>query len=313
MIADTLTEYSRDMQEMGYSESFRLDIIKAGVTGYRRQCAAADAGGTPLHRPRSYNRPQRRARKLLARTSWYRPQYDAVFFLPATPNGQLKKLIKPVVDQEAARVKMRVKLVETSGVSIARSLCKTDYSGCLVPQCPLCKSDLPGASHTRSSGAYQVTCKLCAEKGITAAYEGETGDSNVVRTKQHCDDIVHKRDKSAIHKHLAIHHEDQVGNPDAFSFRSVRVFPGKCLDRKTYEGTAITASTADIVMNSSSEFKQPAVPRVVVTRTLADTADNSTVTSGRGGGRGRGRGRGRGQGRGRGRGAAAGGGRNVGS
>ena len=84
------------MQEMGYSESFRLDIIKAGVTGYRRQCAAADAGGTPLHRPRSYNRPQRRARKLLARTSWYRPRYDAVFFLPATPNGQLKKLIQPV-------------------------------------------------------------------------------------------------------------------------------------------------------------------------------------------------------------------------
>ena len=64
------------------------------------------------------------------------------------------------------------------------------------------------------------------------------------------------------------------------------MFPGKCLDRKTYEGTAITASTADIVMNSSSEFKQPAVPRVVVTRTLADTADNSTVNSGRGGGRG---------------------------
>ena len=40
-------------------------------------------------------------------------------------------------------------------------------------------------------------------------------------------------------------------------------------------------------MNSSSEFKQPAVPRVVVTRTLADTADNTdnaTVNSGRGGG-----------------------------
>merc|ERR1712155_397403 len=99
-----------------------------------------------------------------------------------------------------------------------------------------------------------------------------------------------------MHKHLAIHHGDQVGNPNAFDFRSVRVFPGKCLDRKTYEGTAITASTADIMMNSSSEFKQPAVPRVMVTRTLADTADNSTVTSGRGGGRGRGQGAGPGPG-----------------
>ena len=162
-----------------------------------------------------------------------------------------------------------------------------------MPQCPLCRSDLPGASHTRSSGAYQVTCKLCAEKGVKAEYEGETGDSNSWRAFQHCDDIVHKRDKSAMHKHLAIHHGDQVGNPEAFTFRSVRVFPNKCLDRKTYEGTAITASTADIQMNSCSEFRQPAVPRVVATRTLPDT--ESTVNSGRG------------------RGAAASGNRQVGS
>ena len=110
-----------------------------------------------------------------------------------------------------------------------------------------------------------------------------------------------------MHKHLAIHHEDQVGNPEAFTFRSVRVFPNKCLDRKTYEGTAITANTADIQMNSSSEFRQPAVPRVVLTRTLPDT--ESTVNSGRGRGRGRGAGRARGAGRGRGRGAAASGNR----
>ena len=61
-----------------------------------------------------------------------------------------------------------------------------------------------------------------------------------------------------MYKHLAIHHEEEVGNPEAF----------------TFEGTAITA---DIQMNSSSEFRQPAVHRVVVTRTLPDT--DSTVNS----------------------------------
>ena len=78
---------------------------------------------------------------------------------------------------------------------------------------------------------------------------------------QHCDDIKHKREKSAMYKHLAI--EEEVGNPEAF----------------TFEGTAIKANTADIKMNSSSEFRQPAVHRVVVTRTLPDT--DSTVNSGR--------------------------------
>ena len=56
----------------------------------------------------------------------------------------------------------------------------------------------------------------------------------------------------------------------------MRVFPNKCLDRKTFEGTV------DIQMNSGSEFKQPAVQRVVATRTLPDT--ELTVNSGRGGG-----------------------------
>ena len=55
--------------------------------------------------------------------------------------------------------------------------------------------------------------------------------------------IKHKREKSAMYKHLAIHHEEEVGNPEAF----------------TFEGTAITANTVDIQMNSSSEFRQPAV------------------------------------------------------
>ena len=112
---------------------------------------------------------------------------------------------------------------------------------------------------------------------------------------QHCDNIKHKREKSAMYKHLAIHHEEEVSNPEAF----------------TFEGTAITANTADIQMNSSSEFRQPAVPRVVLTRTLPDT--ESTVNSGRGRGRGRGAGRARGAGRGRGRGAAASGNRQVGA
>ena len=53
----------------------------------------------------------------------------------------------------------------------------------------------------------------------------------------------------------------EFGNPDAFTFRSVRVFSNKCLDRKTFEGMA------DIQMNSCSDFRQPAVQGVVVTRT----------------------------------------------
>ena len=53
------------------------------------------------------------------------------------------------------------------------------------PNCPsmninnqnICKCDIRGASHTRSSNAYNIKCKLGAEKEIDASYEGETGDN----------------------------------------------------------------------------------------------------------------------------------------
>ena len=66
---------------------------------------------------------------------------------------------------------------------------------------------------------------------------------------QRCCAQLHKRDKSAMHKHLAIHHGDQVGYPEASTFRSVRA----------------SASTGryiiDIILNNSNEVKQLAVQR----------------------------------------------------
>ena len=81
--AAILTEFSHSMMCSGYSEKFRLEIIQAGVVGFERQCAEADSGGTPVHRPRSYNLEERMKKKMLTKTSWYRP-FDAVGFFPGT-------------------------------------------------------------------------------------------------------------------------------------------------------------------------------------------------------------------------------------
>ena len=168
----------------GYSEKFRLDIIQAGVIGFEKQCETADKGGTPVHRPRSYNREERKKKKLLTKTSWYRP-YDAVGFFPGTPDGEFARQIKAIVDDETKRLNMKVKIIETGGVSVAKQLVKTDLSGCLVPDCYICKCAVPGASHTRSGVTYHVKCKLCEDNGIKALYNGESGDNLVSRQLQH--------------------------------------------------------------------------------------------------------------------------------
>ena len=182
--AAILSEFSHSMWCSGYTEQFSLEIIQAGVIGFERQYIAADNGGAPIHWPWSYRREEKDKKKLMTKASWYRP-YDTTVFLPSTPDGILAKLIKPIIDRNASKINMSVKIVQNGGISLAKQLVKTDLSGCLIPQCFACKCDIPGAYHNRSGNAYNVKCKLCLEKGIDASYEGETGDNLAWRQVLH--------------------------------------------------------------------------------------------------------------------------------
>ena len=103
--AEILTEFSNAMRISGYSEQFRLEIFKSAVTGYQRMCAQADAGIRPLHRKRDWSPEERRRKKLLSNTSWYRPA-DAVGFFPATPNRELATTIQNITKEEGKRIGM---------------------------------------------------------------------------------------------------------------------------------------------------------------------------------------------------------------
>ena len=263
--AEILSEFSHKLMISGYNEKFRLEIIQSAVRGYERQCQVADNGGTPLYRPRSYQRADRQRKKLLTPIGWYRPA-DSVIFVPATPQAKLAKEIQKVVTEEASRIGMTVKVVESGGTSMRQHLVRLDLTGCIYSEdCVLCKSGAPGASHTRSGVHYSGICILCESNGVNARYDGESGRSGYYRTKQHISDIVNQDTKNAFAKHLSLHHPDHAGDPGVFRFKSEQVFK-KCLDRQVSEGVAIHYSDADIVMNSKSEYHQPATTRVVATR-----------------------------------------------
>ena len=84
---DILTQFSNDLRVSGYNVKFRTTVISSVITGFRRQCETAVNGGPPINRPRSYQREERRNKKLISRDSWFRPQYDVVGFFPTTENS----------------------------------------------------------------------------------------------------------------------------------------------------------------------------------------------------------------------------------
>ena len=70
---------------------------------------------------------------------------------------------------------------------------------------------------------------------------------------------------NAFAKHLQVHHPDREGDPSAFEFKVIRNFK-KPLDRQVYEGVRINKDSSEILMNSKSEYHQPAETRVTTTR-----------------------------------------------
>ena len=261
-----LSEFSNRMKLSGYHDSYRLYIIKAAVDIYEKQLAEDEAGIKPLYRERNWNKEERRNKKLITRTAWYRPA-EAVGFFPATPGGVLNKIIQNILDEEGPRIDLKLRAVEKGGISLRRQLVKTDIgpSNCKRPNCFLCQGNRSGASHTRSGALYHGTCNLCANDGITAEYWGETGRSGYTRTLEHGDDIRNKQERNAFHKHLVIYHPDKIGDHTAFDIKVEQTYT-KNIDRQVAEALKIKNSNANILMNSKAEFHQPAIHRIITTR-----------------------------------------------
>jgi hypothetical protein len=205
--------------------------------------------------------------------------------VPATPNAELAERARQVVTEEGPRLGVAIRVVETGGLSLKRQLARTDLAAgepCRQADCRACLSGQGGGLlHQRSGALYTGTCLLCPDLGRgTAVYTGESGYSGYTRLCDHADEIRRRDQSNAFSKHLREEHQEQEGDAAVFNFEVVRTFQ-KPLERQVAEAVAIHGCKADQVLNSKSEWEQPATERLIVTRELPDREEA----------RGRGRGR----------------------
>ena len=149
-------------------------------------------------------------------------------------------------------------------------------------------SSFTGWGRAGAGVVYKGICKICEEQDITATYFGERGFSGFYRSQIHAKEIKERDLENVFAKHLQIFHPDKQGDPSVFKITVIQTFR-KPLPRQTTEAVFIFNNNADIKMNSKTEFRQPAIPRITTTR---ETPGGEAVRGGGGGG-GRGRGRGR--------------------
>ena len=146
----------------GYKERFRSDVIKSAVECYNKQCSRADAGIVQLHRPCEFDEKNRRKKKLMSKTSWYRPA-DTVLFIPSTPDSELANRVRSVVCEEGERLGRNIRVVDTGGTNIKDIQVTPDLMGCIWPHCVICEEGEAGAAHTHSGAVCQATSTLCEE------------------------------------------------------------------------------------------------------------------------------------------------------
>ena len=67
-----LNNFCARMKASGYNETYRLQILKAGMTGYDRMLEVERDGGRPVNQPRTWEEDKRRKKKDLQSKTWYR-------------------------------------------------------------------------------------------------------------------------------------------------------------------------------------------------------------------------------------------------
>ena len=211
---------------------------------------------------------------MIKRAAWYRPA-DSVGFYPPTPRGELVSKIGKVLQEEGLRINMNLRAVETGGLSIGKQLVRPDLRAgepCGRPGCVLDKcSGGAGGPHNVPSVVYRGICKLCGEDELTSEYWGESAFSGGFRAGVHEENVRTKKEANAFYKHLQIFHPNANGTIENFDIQ-VQSVHKKTLSRQKTEAVKIATSTADNVLNSKAEHRQPALLRVRMVR--GDDEDN---------------------------------------
>ena len=261
---EVLSKYMKKLQSSNYDHKTRLEILKAILHGWKIIQQKAESGERPLHRGRNFRKEERKDEKEKKKVNWYKGKdgnsFDSVMMIPATPDSILKKIF----EEKAKEAKLRIKIVEKSGMKLGSYLKKYDRSKqkgpCGEKDCLICKHSTKMTRSCRiPSVVYKITCIECEKMNVKAKYYGETCFNGYTRGIQHQSDYRSKskakQEKSALRKHAKEFHEDKRVE---YKMEIVKSFRNNPLARQVFESVKIVNSKIedDIQLNNKDEFNQ---------------------------------------------------------
>ena len=161
--APILSDYMGRMMQAGYSENYRMHVLKNALARYDKRLEDDKNGVSPMNRPTGYNLIERKKQKKLKKKNWYaKGGYTAPLFVPATPNSELYNLLKPIAESEN-EAGIKVRLVEKGGPTIGKMLQRPNPSaseGCGKEECKMCSQPGGGKMCHKLNAVYKYECNL---------------------------------------------------------------------------------------------------------------------------------------------------------
>ena len=261
-----VSEWDDKMNRSGYDKKFRSSVIKAAIQSYNSKVLIASEGGRPLYRPFSYQSSEYDLNKVIASHTWYtgkaQQRNQAPLIIDPTPSGTMEGEIKSILANAARTTDVRIKFCTRGGRKVASKAKSDPFASmkCDRVECPVCSEPDSNGGCRISNIGYQLICNPCKEIDVMATYQGESAKSAYERGQQHQADLKKKVIDTPMWKHSQLHHESD--NKIRFSVEVTNRFK-KPMIRQEDEAIRIRESSAQIKLNSKSEFHQPSNIRLV--------------------------------------------------
>ena len=108
------------LKNEGYNEIFRINVLKQAIARFDGMVEAHQRGTQPLSRDKNWSRVERNRQKQNKKSKWAK-DCESVIFVQYTPNGELARQFREVVESYPGKVKF--KIVEQGG-KVLNPCCK---------------------------------------------------------------------------------------------------------------------------------------------------------------------------------------------
>ena len=300
-----IDQYAHKLKSSGYNKEQTCRILLNGIKNYETRRKSRIEKFGRMRNTSKMSKGTRSRKKLLGKSNWYkkrsskitykgaqgakggkgkgeeqRPEQIAVLFCDYTPEGELARLLRELLQRMEGALGFGVKVVERTGPTLKSQFPLGNlWEGqkCEREDCTTCNQGAEElADCKKPSVLYENICGTCnpgAVKGgnmeevrsdVPTLYVGETSRTIYERSREHWTDWKRRKDNSHIKKHQEEVHGG--GEEPKFIMKVVRSFK-TALSRQVGEAVRIRRRGGEgNILNSKAEYRRSRIPRLVIDR-----------------------------------------------